>query len=130
MCPTYMETDTGHQAHKMTTHSNTHGLSTTIKMKEDRLEVIDTEKSKGDRCKFQKMLMLLVTLGFLIVTAVGVYILAQYFMAPLVYQGSVPLQDADVSSSCNDTDNEVTTVPRRKGLECFSYFYITIHKKN
>ncbi|CAJ0944832.1 unnamed protein product [Ranitomeya imitator] len=42
---------------------------------------------------------------------------AQYFMAPLVYQGSVPLQDADVSSSCNDTDNEVTTVPRRKGWE-------------
>ncbi|XP_073511372.1 transmembrane protease serine 5 [Phyllobates terribilis] len=117
MCPTYMETDTGHQAHKMTAHSNTHGLMTTIKIKEDRLEVRqcqDTEKFKDDRCRFQKMFILLITLGFLIGTAVGVYILVQYFMTPLVYQGSVPLQDADVASPCNDTDNEVTTVPRKK----------------
>ncbi|KAM4650927.1 transmembrane protease serine 5 isoform 2-T2 [Discoglossus pictus] len=38
----------------------------------------------------------------------------QYFMRPLAYQGSVPLQDAEVTARCNDTDNEVTTLPPRK----------------
>ncbi|MEE6484690.1 hypothetical protein FKM82_013977 [Ascaphus truei] len=38
----------------------------------------------------------------------------QYFMGPLVYQGSVPLQDAEVTALCNDTNNEVTTVAPRK----------------
>lgn len=47
----------------------------------------------------------------------------QYFMKPLVYQGSVPLQDAEVTSRCNDTDNEVTTVPRRKGLGLFIFLF-------
>ncbi|XP_053308421.1 transmembrane protease serine 5 [Spea bombifrons] len=38
----------------------------------------------------------------------------QYFMRPHVYQSSVPLQDAEVTARCNDTDNEVATLPARK----------------
>ncbi|KAG8569198.1 hypothetical protein GDO81_014294 [Engystomops pustulosus] len=117
MCPSDIELDTRHQGHKMIVHCDAHGPKTTIKIRVDRLQVIqslETEKSKEDKWSIQKMILLLIALGFLIGTAVGIYILVQYFMKPLVYQGSVPLQDHEASSRCNDTDNEVTTAPRRK----------------
>ncbi|XP_075135100.1 transmembrane protease serine 5 [Leptodactylus fuscus] len=84
-------------------------------IKEAKLEDFRVpEKSPDDGCSLKKMFILLIALGFLIGTAVGIYVLVQYFMKPLVYQGSVSLQDAEVTSRCNDTDNEVTTVPRKK----------------
>ncbi|XP_063291834.1 transmembrane protease serine 5 [Pelobates fuscus] len=57
---------------------------------------------------------MLLAVGVLAGSAVGIYILVQYFMKPVIYQDSVPLQDAEVTARCNDTDNDVTAMPPKK----------------
>ncbi|CAI9618960.1 unnamed protein product, partial [Staurois parvus] len=91
---------------------------TTINIKGDLFEIVNSleaEKSRKQQCSARKILILLFAAGVVTGTAVGVYILVQYLMKPLIYQGSISLQDAEVTSRCNDTENnEVATVPRRK----------------
>ncbi|XP_066465447.1 transmembrane protease serine 5 [Eleutherodactylus coqui] len=84
MCPTYTETNTGHQDQKMTTHCNAYEHKTTMKTKGDRFEVIQSLET------------------------------VQYFMKPLVYQGSVPLQDAeaDASQGCKFDIDQAKSQPR------------------
>ncbi|KAM4702988.1 transmembrane protease serine 5 [Rhinophrynus dorsalis] len=86
---------------------------TTIKIQRNLIEM-KTPLDADYHCTVQKILLLLFVVGVLAGTAVGVYILVHYFMRPLVYQDSVPLQDVEVTARCNDTDNEVATEKPRK----------------
>ncbi|XP_073459198.1 transmembrane protease serine 5 [Aquarana catesbeiana] len=118
MCPKYTDTDRKNQS-----TSEQHSVNipkATINIRGDLFEIVnsleaDLEKSRKQQCIARKILILLFAAGVVTGTAVGVYILVQYLMKPLIYQGSISLQDAEVTSRCNDTDNnEVATVPRRK----------------
>ncbi|XP_075460158.1 transmembrane protease serine 5 isoform X2 [Ascaphus truei] len=119
MCPRYIETDMGNLSpgSDSLAQNNAEHHKHTSKIKRDLVGVqrsLEPETSKDCPRSVKKTLVLLLAVGVLAGTAAGLYILVQYFMGPLVYQGSVPLQDAEVTALCNDTDNEVTTVAPRK----------------
>ncbi|XP_040181956.1 transmembrane protease serine 5 [Rana temporaria] len=118
MCQKYTDPDRKNQS-----TSEQHSVNipkATINIRGELFEIVnsleaDLEKSRKQQCIARKILILLFAAGVVTGTAVGVYILVQYLMKPLIYQGSISLQDAEVTSRCNDTDNnEVATVPRRK----------------
>ncbi|XP_068096887.1 transmembrane protease serine 5 isoform X4 [Hyperolius riggenbachi] len=117
MCPNYINTDTMNWDSGSLPHHSVDSHKTTIKIKRDSFEItnsLEAEKSRKQQFSARKIMILLFAAGILTGTAVGAYLLVQYLMKPLIYQGSISLQDAEVTSRCNDTDNEVTTAPRRK----------------
>ncbi|XP_018081440.1 transmembrane protease serine 5 isoform X2 [Xenopus laevis] len=75
---------------------------------------VEAGKSKSCCLGVQKNMAILFTLVVLSGTAVGIYIIVEYFMTPLVSHDTVPLQDPDATTQCNDTDNEATATAPRK----------------
>ncbi|XP_072282341.1 transmembrane protease serine 5 isoform X4 [Pyxicephalus adspersus] len=117
MCPKHTDTDRKIWDQSYLEQHSTHIPKTTIDIRGDLFEIgnsLEAEKSREQRCSIRKILILLLAAGIVTGTAVGVYVLVQYLMKPLIYQGSVSLQDAEVTSRCNDTDNEVSTIPSKK----------------